>query len=351
MKTYVAFEPVARLLHIPVPRLQRCLNTEHVDGMIQDQVREYASHACFSILQSITVGILHGDKYIIDGQHRLAAYDKLRQMGYPIHEVIVPVVFYHASCKEELSDYYNRINKNMPIHPFETDEAWEDVGKVFCGLFQDSFGSYVKPSKSCRCPHISLDELKTHLQARNITSRLSNTSKTVHDFWKCVIDLNTQMHGKVNDQMCPKMHKRLQECVAKSVKSKCMPCFLGAWRHFEWLDIALHRLEHPNEEISLCIAENARCRIPVILREQVWKKHNVNTCDIGECFACNTPLRYMDMECGHIIAHALGGETTLGNLMPICKACNRDMGIMNLLHYKNMIDRFIDGGSSIMDLD
>ncbi len=40
------------------------------------------------------------------------------------------------------------------------------------------------------------------------------------------------------------------------------------------------------------------------------------------------------MECGHIVAHALGGEITFNNLQPTCKTCNRDMGVMNLNEYK-----------------
>jgi len=37
--------------------------------------------------------------------------------------------------------------------------------------------------------------------------------------------------------------------------------------------------------------------------------------------------------CGHIVAHVLGGKSDIDNLMPICRACNRDT-----LAYKNQVN-------------
>lgn len=339
------------MLNTRIPRLQRSLDERHVSEMVQDQTTEYTKNKCFSMLQSITIGVLNGENYTLDGQHRLAAFTKIQQLGYPIHEAIVPVVIYNAESKEEIADYYNRINKNMPIHPFEREQAWEDVGKEFCDKFIFQFSSYIKKGKACRCPHISIDELKTHLQARNINHRLAGMNRTIDDLWEMVLNVNEYMKGKANDQMCPKMHKRLQECEQKATKHRCNPCYLGAWRRYEWLDLALYRLEDCTASINLAAfnkdTASSRKRIPAVIREQVWKKHNTNVCDSGECYVCKSSLRFNDMECGHIVAHALGGATTVDNLMPVCKTCNRDMGIMNLMEYKNMLSSMTYG----MDID
>lgn len=351
LKTCVLLEPVTRILNTRVPALQRCLNEKHIAMMVEDQVTEYEKHKCFSMVQSITIGILDGERFTLDGQHRLVAFSKMQQLGMPIHEAIVPIVVYNASSKEELSEYYNRINKHMPIHPFETDAAWVDYGKEFVELFTNQYGSYIKHGKSCRCPHIALDELKSHLHARNLNNRLTMIKKTSRDLWDCVVALNSYMHNKAVDQMCPKMKKRLYECEAKALKNKCTPCYLGAWRKFEWLDIALYKLDHPDASLSLSEFSQpmiGRAKIPAVVREQVWKKHNTNTCDEGECFVCRSALRFCDMECGHIVAHALGGATTVDNLMPVCKTCNRDMGIMNMMLYKNMLESMCQGD---MDID
>lgn len=350
LKTCVVLEPVSRMLNTRIPRLQRSIDEKHVDEMVQDQITEYNKHKCFSMLQSITVGVLNGDNFILDGQHRLSAFTKMQRMGFPIHEAVIPVVIYNAISKDEISDYYNRINKHMPIHPFEREAAWEDVGKAFCERFATQFSSYMKRGKACRCPHISMDELKTHLHARNINNRLTAMNRTIDDMWNAVVDINDYMKGKANDQMCPKMHKRLQECELKAAKHACNPCYLGAWRRFEWLDLALYRVDNPKAILNLAEFNkdvSVRKRIPAVIREHVWKKHNSNVCDAGECYVCKAALRFNDMECGHIVAHALGGATTIDNLMPICKTCNRDMGIMNLMEYKTMLSSM----TNIMDLD
>jgi hypothetical protein len=349
-KTLVFLEPITRVLNTRIPRLQRCVDEVHVNGMVVDQQKEYDLYKSFSMVQSITIGRLENQDYVLDGQHRIAAFTQLQQLGYPVHEAVVPVVMYSAASKEELSEYYNRINKHMPIHPFETEKAWEDCGKQFCELFIHHFGAYVKPADRCNCPHVSSNSLKTHFHARQVDRRLSDMKKTIEDMWDVVIKLNTYMKDKVSDQMCPRMQKLLNMCIMKSVKSKCAPCFLGAWRRFEWLDIVLYHMEHPGTQFNLATFSqqgSSRPKIVARVREQVWKKHNANTCDGGECFVCMNPLQYSDMECGHVIAHALGGTTSIDNLMPVCKTCNRDMGIMNLMDYKRMMNSMMGG----MDVD
>jgi hypothetical protein len=52
-----------------------------------------------------------------------------------------------------------------------------------------------------------------------------------------------------------------------------------------------------------------------------------------------------NFNCGHIVAHANGGETKLNNLVPICTLCNTSMGTYNLndfikkynLHYSGTL--------------
>lgn len=339
-KSFVTLEPLSRVLTYAIPRLQRGLDETHIQNMICDQKHEYNINKCFSMLQSMTVGVLGDDSYLLDGQHRVKAFQELDKSGYPIQDVVIPIVTYIASTKEELTEYYNRINKHMPIHPFEIDGAWEDYGNVFCRMFTENFGTYISKNSSCRCPHISLDQLKTQLHGRRINIKLENKNKSILDFWNIILDINGYMTRKYKDQLCPKMKNRLAECKEKAVKHKCKECYLGAWRHFEWLDIALYLLENDNTisktDIPISEFTVVRTKIPVSIRESVWKKHNRNTCDDGECFVCEKDLKYQDMECGHIVAFALGGTNTVENLMPVCKACNRDMGIMNLMEYKIM---------------
>jgi 5-methylcytosine-specific restriction endonuclease McrA len=318
---------------------------DHVRAMVEDQKAEFDKHQSFSMIQSITVGSLNGEIYILDGQHRIKAYVELLTQGYPVADMAIPVVVYNVANKEELLEYYQRINKHMPIHPIEVENSWEYWGKTFCDLMTTNFACYLKTggeAKVCRCPHISMYDLKTHMASRNIDKKLAGHGYTVIDLWGVVLGINSYIKDNVrkNIQFSLQSKKRMEECEQKAAKNNCNVCYLGVWRRFEWLDIALHMLENGRRtgEINLSDFTEVRPKIPVSVREQVWKKVNTNISDAGQCYTCNSVLRYPDMECGHIVAHALGGASSYDNLMPVCKSCNRDMGIMNLYEYRGMMN-------------
>lgn len=348
-KTVLTTEPVSCVIkNYRVPRLQRMLDKDHVKSMIDDQIVEYNKHNCFSMLQSITIAFNTKEMvgYILDGQHRIKAFQELGTLGYPIHEVVIPVVRYNVQSQDEVWDYFTKINKHMPIHPFEKESAWEDAGKVFCQMMQQNFDAYMKNKEAgqrCNCPHLSYYDLKTNLSARNIPEKLDKFGKSIIDLWACVLDVNSFLKDCAKKQLNGQMAKRLKDCEEKGKKMKCSVCYLGAWRHFEWLDIALYLLEKDikmnDADIGLSDFTDSKVKpkIPIALRTQVWKKHTCNIVDEGHCYVCDKRLYFSDMECGHIIAHALGGDTSLENLMPVCKSCNLDMGIMNLEEYKKMV--------------
>jgi hypothetical protein len=82
----------------------------------------------------------------------------------------------------------------------------------------------------------------------------------------------------------------------------------------------------PNKTQQLRKKQN----IPHAIRWQVWLNY------AGEHFQakCSTPwcrniMRAYDFQAGHIQAEAVGGPTTVNNLIPICATCNHSMGTMH----------------------
>lgn len=84
-------------------------------------------------------------------------------------------------------------------------------------------------------------------------------------------------------------------------------------------------------------AEFRKKTIPKPLRECVWRKRFPTTLD-GECYCCRKQISFAYFDCGHILAEALGGATTIDNLEPICKTCNTSMGTQNLLEFKKQFE-------------
>lgn len=84
-------------------------------------------------------------------------------------------------------------------------------------------------------------------------------------------------------------------------------------------------------------AEFRKKTIPKPLRECVWRKRFPTTLD-GECYCCRKQISFAYFDCGHILAEALGGATTIDNLEPICKTCNTSMGTQHLLEFKKQFE-------------
>lgn len=75
-----------------------------------------------------------------------------------------------------------------------------------------------------------------------------------------------------------------------------------------------------------------RKTIPKALRNKVWTFYSGEQFR-GNCFCCNQEISIQQFECGHIIPSSKDGPTTLINLRPICEACNRSMGAMDMRDY------------------
>ncbi len=78
-----------------------------------------------------------------------------------------------------------------------------------------------------------------------------------------------------------------------------------------------------------------RKTVPKALKNQLWDDVYGKNVGCVKCPICNTrDITQADFEAGHIVARARGGATTVSNLLPICKDCNRSMGAQHMYDYK-----------------
>lgn len=340
-KTTILIESIESILNYQPTNVQRLLNEEHVQQLVNDQIHEFEQFGCFSILQSITCADYLNKRYILDGQHRVAAFKVLKSMMYPLLQQI-PLVVYQTNSVEELRRYYIRINKHHPINPLEISESWFTYGKEFCVWLKNAFSAYIKYSeKTCNCPNINLREMMDYIKRMRVFERLQQNEEPLVALKHTILELNTFVTDNYNHmkrlQLSSDSMKRLHKCYEKQESN---PCFLGVWRQFEWLEICVYLITQNAtvSTIDLSIFCNDRQRIPKTLRLQVWKKRNGNCID-GQCFVCENDLHIENMECGHVVSHVYHGSVSIDNLEPICKTCNRDMGIMNLNEYKSILNK------------
>jgi hypothetical protein len=342
-KTEVFVVPVERVLTFTIPRLQRTLNETYVLQMVEDERLEMQRHGCFSILQSMTVARLDDELFVVDGQHRLKAFAMLKALGYSLSDVTVPIVLHRVKDRTELSMYYGRINKHTPIHPLELQTTWEHVEGPFVAWFASKYRAYIKSGLKTHCPYLGCEGLKTALQARNVGDRLAHAGIASQKLIDAVAAFNDWLkhfyEAPTNKaKLSADALKRFDDCVAKAPSDVC---FLGAWRRYEWLDLIIHCVlqnRAPCEtDVYALTKEKRRERIPVAVRIKVWENINDPKSLVGRCYTCEKSLEFHDMECGHVVPLALGGPTTVDNMMPVCRACNKDMGIMHLEEYRDLV--------------
>ena len=71
-----------------------------------------------------------------------------------------------------------------------------------------------------------------------------------------------------------------------------------------------------------------------VVTENNIRSDNANNVLI-DCYCCKTTLNIKDAHRSHIVAKELGGSCDKSNIRVCCKACNLDMGIMDLEVYKS----------------
>ena len=84
--------------------------------------------------------------------------------------------------------------------------------------------------------------------------------------------------------------------------------------------------------------KSKRKTIPKAVKNSVWNTY-IESNDpnklIGKCFVgCGCEITIANFELGHVKAYSKGGSDKVENLRPICSTCNKSMGTMNLLEFK-----------------
>ena len=75
--------------------------------------------------------------------------------------------------------------------------------------------------------------------------------------------------------------------------------------------------------------------IPKVVKDLSWNKWVGEDIARTKCLCCGVnEIKMSSFHCGHVVAEANGGTTTVDNLRPICAACNTSMGTENLNEFK-----------------
>ena len=323
--------------------IQRLLNQEHYQNLINYQLQYYERFQEYSFPNPIVVCILDGKYAIVDGQHR---YETIKYLSktYSDRSMNIVLSCIHIETEDEYIELFKAVNKNMPLPPMiqNNTDTWIHIGKKIHTYFIQKYRCYHKQSENPRIPHINFDKMMEYIQTNKIIERcdIQNHQEFIDAFeelnifyglhWEQVIHANKYMKDT---------HKRIEDCRKKQPDT---PLFVGIYKKFEWLDRIILRIKDKMDyETMEHIESNHRITIKKPLRKKVWTTYIGFFAFQGTCFVCKTPIEFDEFQCGHVKSVFHGGQTNIDNLRPICGTCNRDMGIRNLDDYKEEYIRSI----------
>ena len=194
----------------------------------------------------------------------------------------------------------------------------------------------ISHSETPRFPNFNKTRLLNYIDNNDIHIKLDYDYKA---FIKEFNELNT--FYKRNSYILSDKFKNIGKKIEKSKKKQDNYLVLFIYNNFEWVDRIVDKIcTNKNYSEMKHIAKIYRIKIKKKLRKEVWMKRNGDTIN-GSCFCCNENIDIHNFECGHITSVYHGGNTSLNNLEPICRECNREMGVKNLLTYKKEIETII----------
>lgn len=343
VKEYIIKDLIEMLL---TPEIQRIVDEKHVQSLVDDQIFSLRTYKQVTMLQSIIIGKAlwehEQNYYIIDGQHRIAAFKILGNIYTDIFNQKIQVLEYNLPTKESLEDLFHKISKTLPVHPLLQTSEWVII-KPYIQYLKNNFGTYLSKSSRPHKPNISISKLEDRLYNLHYGERILKSGLDVENLIMITDVFNSFMRQQLSNN---KLLEKDYNIISSKGKDNNIAWF-GFFRNFEWLDICIETLFEVSPLTSTNIqayfysiklpTDNKRPIISRILRNQVWNKCNSSNMRTGKCYCCNEDIDYDHMECGHIKAFILGGDNNINNLMPVCKICNRDMGVMDLELYKTMI--------------
>jgi hypothetical protein len=306
--------PIMDLLGALVPEIQRNLDQARVDEIYSQAILFYNTHEKYLTPGKISIAVANNIKYIIDGQHRLRAYQRLA-IDYPLRPLFVTIDQYTVGDMSDIEQLYKLVNTCIPndITRLSIDEY--KAIKELCNWMAATWPKNISKAKNPRVPNISLEAMgEVFIKNKTITRLCVTSGRGLIALVARLNDYYGQNTARFKDW---------------GVEVRPGGLYLSSWRVFEWVErlgVDPTTIEH--------YSATRRVKITKKLRMAVWASPMATQ----PCYCCGHEITMLSFQCGHVIPLCNGGPTTCENLRPICEQCNKDMGTMNLLEYKKLND-------------
>jgi|UniRef100_A0A6C0H0L2 hypothetical protein len=303
------------------PEFQRNLNKDKIEEIYKesnDNELWYNTHGNI-ILGSIEKENKKINYYILDGQHRIES------LKFCKNEFVINVQLIFFDSMIDMKKYFKSINKNsnFEIEYQTTDNDYVQDIKIYIKKRLDKeFAKAFCKSTITLGNRYNLNEFVNLIDDTSIKLFYDSNEKEFDDgkfLYDTICDINDDTLGKFD-----KLEN--QNLYFNGIDKNVFDYqFILALKNIKWIDNLL-------DEDQLVIFDKIREKKPKIskkLSNAVWNKYIGKDNAIGKCFSCKEKISIQYFECGHLISHKNGGDTTIENLRPFCSQCNRHLGTAN----------------------
>ena len=317
---YSETEINAILEHFTLPPFQRAKNELHVLFLYEQMKLYYRVHGDIMCTGSISLAKLQmgTEWYLLDGQHRVRALQKLVKEMPEIGTITIRTDIYTVSSTEQMETLYRIINETKKVELFKTSielNVWPRVEEWFTA----HFSNYWKDTDHPVLLNINRKQVMKRMEALGILQKnhsviLAELERLLF-FWKNQpMDTWIQWGFKLDEKKLDKLKKD--------------GFYFGIFRNYEWIP----------RMFSDCVDHSCldvqRKKIPKKVRHDVWDKRFSEKTH-GNCYCCEEKVSIHEFHCGHIVSVSDGGTNELVNLEVVCIKCNLEMSTMNMETYKN----------------
>ncbi len=311
-------------LNLLKPDIQRIINKHKVEELVNCQLKYVKERGHFNISPSgpINIHILNGKKFLIDGQHRISAMERLYRDHS--HDITFFVMYVTVDSISELELNYKVINMNTPLPDFTIFKNLDKkIPELVSSKFQDLYPTIWSKNSRARRPHLYFNFFQESLAF--IVNELS--IKDYNYLYKIIIDYNNILSDWEPSSF------RVSDNVYKSAKEKGI--YFGLFCRqdedyvYEWAKKIVEA--RTGKIIKRTNIIKTKTKIPKKIKNDSWDLYIGNDIAIAPCICCRTEkINSKKFIAGHIISEKNGGHVSVDNILPICDGCNSSMGTTNM---------------------
>ncbi len=161
---------------IIIPECQRNEDDSNVNDIIKYEYDNYKTRGSFFFTGGLTLADSIQGLYLVDGQHRYSAIQKIWELQ-PSYRISLLLVKVDQSFT--LEDLFSLINKSKPVPDYVINTVM-DLKKrsaldKFEKLFRKEYKQYITNSKSPRRPNVNMQTILNAIElSKNLLSRLES---------------------------------------------------------------------------------------------------------------------------------------------------------------------------------